>query len=193
MPLVSSGNCLYPIRWSQMLSWEWRCSWSSADRRCSNYIWVINNLNAYYSASYIRALTVYSLARRVYKMCDYLVLMTYVEFFSPKSTPSHWSVSRLLVQTGVTPLPPAPPSPAIIHLAGVASVHTALCLRAPHDTPQHMFHQAQFSEFISYVMPRGILFQTVPGHPHGLRADYVPTRYLKGPTARSSETDRIVF
>ena len=41
-----------------MLSREWRCSWSSADRRCSNYIWVINNLIAYLSASYIRDLTV---------------------------------------------------------------------------------------------------------------------------------------
>ena len=30
-----------------MLSREWRCSWSSADRRCSNYIWVINNSIAY--------------------------------------------------------------------------------------------------------------------------------------------------
>ena len=29
------------------LSREWRCSWSSADRRCSNYIWVINNSIAY--------------------------------------------------------------------------------------------------------------------------------------------------
>ena len=44
MLLVSSSSCLYPIRWSQVLSWGWRCSWSSADRRCSNYIWVINNL-----------------------------------------------------------------------------------------------------------------------------------------------------
>ena len=30
-----------------VLSWEWRCSWSSADRRCSNCIWVINNFIAY--------------------------------------------------------------------------------------------------------------------------------------------------
>ena len=30
--------------WSQILSGEWRCSWSSADRWCSNYIRVINNL-----------------------------------------------------------------------------------------------------------------------------------------------------
>ena len=40
------------------LSREWRCSWSSADRRCSNYIGVINNLIAYKVASYIRDLTV---------------------------------------------------------------------------------------------------------------------------------------
>ena len=44
MLLVSSCSCPNSIRWSQVLSWEWRCSWSSADRRCSNYIWVINNL-----------------------------------------------------------------------------------------------------------------------------------------------------
>ena len=37
-----------------MLSWKWRCSWSSADRRCSNYIWVINNFIAYYGVSYIK-------------------------------------------------------------------------------------------------------------------------------------------
>ena len=43
-----------------MLSREWSCSWSSADRRCSNYIWVINNLIAYLSAAYIRDLTVLS-------------------------------------------------------------------------------------------------------------------------------------
>ena len=39
--------CLCPISWSQMLSQEWRCSWSSADRQCSNYVWVINNFIAY--------------------------------------------------------------------------------------------------------------------------------------------------
>ena len=44
-----------------MLSREWRCSWSSADRRCSNYIWVIDNFIAYYGASYIREFTVFIL------------------------------------------------------------------------------------------------------------------------------------
>ena len=47
MFLVSSCSCLCPIQWSQVLSREWRCSWSSADRRCSNYIWVIDNFIAY--------------------------------------------------------------------------------------------------------------------------------------------------
>ena len=40
MFLVSSCSCLCPIHWIQMLSREWRCCWSSVDRRCSNYIWV---------------------------------------------------------------------------------------------------------------------------------------------------------
>ena len=43
MIVVLSCSCLWPIHWSQVLSWEWRCSWSSANRRCSNYIWEINN------------------------------------------------------------------------------------------------------------------------------------------------------
>ena len=47
MFLVSSCSCFRSIHWSQVLSWEWRCSWSSADTRCSNYIWVINNFIAY--------------------------------------------------------------------------------------------------------------------------------------------------
>ena len=58
MILVSSCICLCPIYWSRVLSREWRWSWSSAGRRCSNYIWVINNLIAYKCAVYIRDLTV---------------------------------------------------------------------------------------------------------------------------------------
>ena len=38
-------------------SWEWRRSWSSTDRRCSSYVWVMNNLIAYWGAPYIRELT----------------------------------------------------------------------------------------------------------------------------------------
>ena len=51
------GSSLRPIHWSQ-LSREWRCSCSSADRRCSNYIWLINNVIAYQGVTYIRGLTV---------------------------------------------------------------------------------------------------------------------------------------
>ena len=47
MFLISSCSCLCPIHWIQVLSQEWRCSWSSADRQCANYIWVINNFIAW--------------------------------------------------------------------------------------------------------------------------------------------------
>ena len=58
MFLVFSCSCCGPIHWIHVLSREWRCSWSSADRRCSNYIWVINNFIAYSGAPYIRDFTV---------------------------------------------------------------------------------------------------------------------------------------
>ena len=51
-----------PDCWSQVLSREWRCSWSSADRRCFNYIWacwVTSNFIAYWAASYIRCLMIF--------------------------------------------------------------------------------------------------------------------------------------
>ena len=40
-------QCLCAIYWSQVLSPEWRCSWSSANRRCSNYIWMSNKFIAH--------------------------------------------------------------------------------------------------------------------------------------------------
>ena len=56
------SSCLavvfFPIHWSQVLSGEWRCSWSSTDRQCSNYIWVMNKFIACGGVSYIRGLTV---------------------------------------------------------------------------------------------------------------------------------------
>ena len=57
MFLVSSCSSLCPIHWSQVLSQEW-CSWSSAGRLCSNYIWVINKFIAYWDVPYIRDLTI---------------------------------------------------------------------------------------------------------------------------------------
>ena len=59
MFLVSSCSCLCAIYWNQVLSRIWRCGWSSADRRCSDYIWEINNFIAYQGAAFIRNLTVY--------------------------------------------------------------------------------------------------------------------------------------
>ena len=61
MFLDSACRCLRTIYWSQVFSEEWRYSWSSADRQCSSYIWVINSFIAYTSASYIRHLMLCSL------------------------------------------------------------------------------------------------------------------------------------
>ena len=47
MFLISSCSHLCPIHWSQVLRREGGCSWSSADMWCSNYIWVINNVNVW--------------------------------------------------------------------------------------------------------------------------------------------------
>ena len=63
MILISSWSRLCQILWSLVLSREWRCSWNSADRRCSNYIWVIDSLTAYQGASYIRDVAVLLLAK----------------------------------------------------------------------------------------------------------------------------------
>ena len=51
-----------------MLSREWRCIWSSGDRRCSNYIWTIDNFIAHQGASYIRDLT---LLKKLWKVITY--------------------------------------------------------------------------------------------------------------------------
>ena len=55
MFLLFSCGGLRSSHWTEVLSWEWRCSWSSADRR---YIFCINNFIAYQGATYIRGFTV---------------------------------------------------------------------------------------------------------------------------------------
>ena len=56
---VLSWGCLCPIHWSLVLSKKkWRCSWNSADRQCSSYIWVVKNFIPYKGVTYIRGLTV---------------------------------------------------------------------------------------------------------------------------------------
>ena len=76
MFLISSCICLWLIHWSQVLSREGRCSWSSADRRCSNYIWVINNFIAYWGMAYIGGLTVYWIALLGYPAVFIKILFT---------------------------------------------------------------------------------------------------------------------
>ena len=71
MFLIPSCSCLCPIHWSQVLSLEWKCSWSSGDRRCSNYIWVISKFIVYYGATYIRGLTVYQLPLSQWWPCQW--------------------------------------------------------------------------------------------------------------------------
>ena len=41
MFVISSCSFYCAIHWNQVLNRKWRCSWSSADRRCSNYNWMI--------------------------------------------------------------------------------------------------------------------------------------------------------
>ena len=47
-----------PFHWSDALSREWRCSWSSADRRSSNCIWMMNKFMAYWGVAHIRGFVV---------------------------------------------------------------------------------------------------------------------------------------
>ena len=49
-----------------MLSREWRCSWSSVDRWCSNYIWMINNFIAQ-GVTHIRGFMVNGISSSGYK------------------------------------------------------------------------------------------------------------------------------
>ena len=69
MILVSSCSCLRPNHWSQVLSREWRCSRSSADRRCSDYIWLTNKF-AYLGTSYIRGFMVFPTKLLIYSHCN---------------------------------------------------------------------------------------------------------------------------
>ena len=91
------------FHWSQVLSWEWRCSWSSADRRCSNYIWVINNSTANSGATYIRGLTVH--IRKLTPLC-----LRPIPKFSISTTAPTFSSSRV-------PSSFFPASSSLLHVA----------------------------------------------------------------------------
>ena len=61
------SSFIYIYKWSQVLSREWRCRWSSADRRCSNCIWVINNLMCLVLETWQYVSTVYHSPRWVWR------------------------------------------------------------------------------------------------------------------------------
>ena len=72
MLLVLFWSWLCPVHWSQVLSLEWRCSWSSA-----SHIWVIKNFIAFWCASYIRDLMVLICPRL--KLCIELIWTVFWE------------------------------------------------------------------------------------------------------------------
>ena len=84
MFLVSACSCPHTIYWRQVFSREWRCRWSSADKRCSNYIWVINDFIAYSSAPYIRDLMVIQL--QIYFSLTLFVMKKKTQNFSHSMT-----------------------------------------------------------------------------------------------------------
>ena len=85
--LVLQLCCLCSTHWSRVLGWEQRCIWSSADRRCSNYICLINNFIAYQGVHYIRGLTVVHVAL-LYKC---IRLHHYIMFYI-RIAASHYNV-----------------------------------------------------------------------------------------------------
>ena len=91
MFLVSPCSCLCPIHWSQVLSREWRCTWSSAGRRCSNYIRVINKFIARSGASYIEDLTVY--------VCIYIYIYIYIIYIYTNADIPHTRRPNLVSAT----------------------------------------------------------------------------------------------
>ena len=94
MFLVSSCSCFCLIYWSHVLSREWRCSWSSADRRCSNYMWVINKFIAYQGVAYIRGLTVLSTMGESEMNWKFQSIMFQVIRMKPLSTTDESEINR---------------------------------------------------------------------------------------------------
>ena len=85
MFLVSFCNCLCPNHQSQVLSREWICSWSSADRR-----WVVSNYIAYYGVTYILDIWLF-IARDIRFCCS---PMTFCASYDMFRLPSHYSLLR---------------------------------------------------------------------------------------------------
>ena len=106
MSVVSSCSCLCLIRWSQVLSREWRCSWSSTDRRCFNYIWSINSFIASQGVTYIKCLTVYTQLTHTGNIIDMFVdvVWSFVDFVSPSLLPVHHNGEQVYMNHTVAKL-----------------------------------------------------------------------------------------
>ena len=93
MILVSPYSCLCPTHWSQVLSREWRCSWSSADRRSSNYIWVNTNFDSSQGATYIRGLISYPSGLLHWHWENHMILKNYYG----NQVPYRWPLAMIYV------------------------------------------------------------------------------------------------
>ena len=94
---------------SQVLSGEWRCSWSSADRLCFNYIGVVNNLIVYLKYGlYYRLDGKYTWAL-TYTYNDHLSIQAYVDHSDVveanedkcvprRETFKFWALERLVLE-----------------------------------------------------------------------------------------------
>ena len=112
------------MHWSQVLSREWWCSWSNADRQCSTYIWVIIDFIGHWGAAYIRDLAVIALKEihqgHMYKFWDILDIPGYYRnvhnynYFLPR----HQPVESFIAWTLLSGMPCVKPSHKL-HLLSV--------------------------------------------------------------------------
>ena len=86
MFLVLSCSCFCAVYWSQLLSREWRCSRSSTNRQCPNYIWMINKFIAYKGTSNIRGFRVGISNIRGFRVGFWRIYMCYWALMSYYST-----------------------------------------------------------------------------------------------------------
>ena len=100
MFFISSCSCLCAVYQSQVLSWERKCNWSSADGRCSNYIWVINSFIAFKFATYIRG------------------LMVSLILYSQRTPISHPNIHRVSIVRTFKKIDPVTMSPHCIRIIG---------------------------------------------------------------------------
>ena len=136
MLLVSSCNFLCRINWSQVVSREWRCSWSSADRRCSNYIWEINNCVAYQGAFYVRGLTVVLCSKHSEKIsqvhCQLIKLIKQQPWNSPytfrKLSYAWWYWANIKAWQWTNMTPPSEDCVNITILIAVLLIHIFGCM-----------------------------------------------------------------